>query len=84
VVRAQAALNPTCTAVIGEGEKAAVTADPAALRIAEVNGVQVFSPGDHMRGSPAALRVADYRTRKEAAAKGQYSFETNFSDHRLK
>src|SRR5215471_1453713 len=82
-VCAQAAFDPTCAAVISECQEAAVTADPAALRIAEVNGIQVFSTGDYMRADPPALWVADHAAGEKATAHGQHSFEASFANHRL-
>src|SRR5215471_4905003 len=82
-VRAQAAFDPTCASVISECQEATVTADPAAFRIAEVNGIQVLSPGDYMRAGPPALWVAEHAAGEKAAPNGQHSFEARFPNHRL-
>jgi hypothetical protein len=84
VVSSQAVFDPTGAAIVRVGQKAAVAADPAALRIAEVNSIQILSARDHMSARPAALRVADDRAGEKAAANGQHNFEASFPDHRLK
>src|SRR5438270_5732246 len=45
MVNAEPRLNPTATSVFGAREKATVSADPAAFRIDEINGIQVLTRG---------------------------------------
>src|SRR6266404_8417029 len=61
VVHAQAALDPTCAAVVAVSQKAIVAADPSMLGIHKVNRIQILVAGTDATARPSALGMSDYR-----------------------
>src|SRR5207245_11738126 len=73
--------HPTTAGIFRGGEKTPLATLPAMLRVAEINGVEIFSAGIDVRACPSALRIADNRADIESDQDRQQAFDTEFTDH---